>query len=113
MTNGSAVVARDVVFAAQDNGNRLVLHALVGEDDRFGFGAFRARAAACQINGAAKDFRALVGEHALRVHEARGFLTAVAQQVIEVERFFAMAYIARGHVHVGALARQVAGQAHE
>lgn len=57
----------------------LVLHAFVGEDDRFGFGAFRARAAACQINGAAKNFRALVGEHALRVHEARGFLTAVAQ----------------------------------
>ena len=32
VANGSAVVARDVVFAAQDNGNRLVLHALVGED---------------------------------------------------------------------------------
>ena len=110
MADGRAVVARDVVFVAQDGRHGLVLDCLVHEQHVVGFLSLGTLAAADEVDGAAQHLGAFAGQHAVCVEVARGFAPVMAQHVVKVELLFAVTQIVRGYIGGGALAAQIAGK---
>ncbi len=90
VADGGPVVARYVVLVAQDGGNRLVDHLLVGKEHRLALGAFRALAAVHQIDRAAQHLAGPVGQNAVGIEVAGGLLAAMAHDVVEVAALVAV-----------------------
>ena len=78
MADGSAVVAGNVVLVAEDDGNGLVVDALVGQEHRFALGAGCTFAAVHEVDGAAVDLLGRASQHAVGVDFALGLAAAVA-----------------------------------
>ena len=111
MADGGPVVARYVVLVAQDGGNRLVDHFLVGEEHRLALGAFRALAAVHQIDRAAQHLAGSVGQNAVGIEVAGGLLAAMAHDVVEVAALIAVPQVARADGGVCTVSAQVARKA--
>ena len=93
VTDGGAVVAGDVVLVAEDDGNGLVVDALVGQQHGFALGAGCALAAVHEVDGAAVDLLGRTGQHAVGVDLALGLAAAVAQLVVKVAHLLAGAQV--------------------
>ena len=111
MTDGGAVVAGDVVLVAEDDGDGLVVDALVGQEHRLALGAGCALAAVYEVDGAAVDLLGRASQHAVGVDLALGLAAAVAQLVVKVAHLFAGTQVIGIDGHLGGIAQQVAGKA--
>ena len=78
VADGSAVVAGNVVLVAEDDGNGLVVDALVGQEHRLALGAGCTFAAVHEVDGAAVDLLGRASQHAVGVDFALGLAAAVA-----------------------------------
>ena len=70
-------------LVAEDDGNGLVVDALVGQQHGFALGAGCALAAVHEVDGAAVDLLGRTGQHAVGVDLALGLAAAVAQLVVK------------------------------
>ena len=111
VTDGGAVVAGDVVLVAQDDGDGLVVDALVGQKHRLALGAGCTLAAVHEVDGAAVDLLGRAGQYAVGVDLALGLATAVAQLVVKVAHLLAGAQVVSIDGDLGGIAQQVAGKA--
>ena len=105
------MVAGHVVLVAQDDGDGLVVRALVHQEHGLALGALGALAAAHQVDGAAQDLLRLAHERAVGVDVAAGLLAAMAHDVVEIAHVLAGGQVAGVHVHARQIAAQVGGKA--
>ncbi len=110
MPDRRAMVAGDVVFGAEDDGNRAVMRTVIGDEHCFRFMAIGALAAADQVDRAAERLDAFAGQHAVGIQFGHRALAVMADDVVEIELVFSVAQITGVHVDVGGGAPQVAGK---
>lgn len=75
----------------ENDGNGLVVDALVGQKHRLALGTGCTLAAVHEVDGAAVDLFGRAGQHAVGVDFALGLATAVAQLVVKVAYLLASA----------------------
>ena len=105
------MVAGDVVLVAENDGNGLVVDALVGQKHRLALGAGCALAAVHEVDGATVDLLGRASQHAVGVDLALGLATAVAQLVVKVAHLLSGAQVVSIDGDLGGIAQQVAGKA--
>ena len=105
------MVARDVVFIAENRGHGLVVHALARQKDGLLLGALAALAAVHEVDGAAQYLLAGSGEHAVGVHVAHRLASALANDVVEVALLGAGSEVTGVDIQASGVTAHVGGKA--
>ena len=105
------MVARDVVLVAQDDGQRLVAHAVTGKQHALVLAALGALAAAHEVDRVAQRLEGVVGQNAGEAHRAQGVLANLAHDMPQVERLRAATQVAGIELESRAIAHEVAAEA--